>query len=236
MIHINPYGSISEISFNGLDVTDIDQFVIEQALHVKKDNYVDIYFYVRDNAKKISFFPITDCKKVYYTILKDSEYFKEKFGDIIHDHAHFRIQYTFKFVVISIYKNDWESYVFKVEPYDSAHLADILTRDAIRQSGLHSMLYYCFSNTKPETLVKIGRIKKDFYAYKAAASYGYFKFYKGNLDNLILRLYKVCNSKNEPVYFNTTISIDKIYRVDVSYKILNDDKPWYQLFLPDDEH
>lgn len=38
------------------------------------------------------------------------------------------------------------------------------------------------------------------------------------------------------VYFNTTIQIDKIYRVDVSYMILNDDKPWYQFFLPDDEH
>lgn len=37
-------------------------------------------------------------------------------------------------------------------------------------------------------------------------------------------------------YFNTTIKIDKIYRVDVAYKILNDDKPWYQFFLPDDEH
>ena len=38
------------------------------------------------------------------------------------------------------------------------------------------------------------------------------------------------------VYFNTTIAIDKIYRVDVSYMILNDNKPWYQFFLPDDEH
>lgn len=37
-------------------------------------------------------------------------------------------------------------------------------------------------------------------------------------------------------YFNTSIKIDKIYRVDVAYKILNDDKPWYQFFLPDDEH
>lgn len=37
-------------------------------------------------------------------------------------------------------------------------------------------------------------------------------------------------------YFNTTIKIDKIYRIDVAYKILNDDKPWYQFFLPDDEH
>lgn len=38
------------------------------------------------------------------------------------------------------------------------------------------------------------------------------------------------------VYFNTTIRIDKIYRVDVSYKVTNDDKPWYQFFLPSDEH
>ena len=37
-------------------------------------------------------------------------------------------------------------------------------------------------------------------------------------------------------YFNTTIKIDKIYRVDVAYKVLNDDKPWYEFFLPDDEH
>ena len=37
-------------------------------------------------------------------------------------------------------------------------------------------------------------------------------------------------------YFNTTIKIDKIYRVDVAYKITNDDKPWYQFFLPDEEH
>ena len=37
-------------------------------------------------------------------------------------------------------------------------------------------------------------------------------------------------------YFNTTIKIDKIYRVDVAYKVLNDDKPWYEFFLADDEH
>lgn len=38
------------------------------------------------------------------------------------------------------------------------------------------------------------------------------------------------------VHFNTTIKIDKIYRVDVAYKVVNDDKPWYQFFLPNDEH
>lgn len=38
------------------------------------------------------------------------------------------------------------------------------------------------------------------------------------------------------VHFNSTIKIDKIYRVDVAYKVVNDDKPWYQFFLPSDEH
>jgi len=38
------------------------------------------------------------------------------------------------------------------------------------------------------------------------------------------------------VLFNTTIKIDKIYRVDVLYTVTNEDKKWYQFFLPDDEH
>ncbi len=38
------------------------------------------------------------------------------------------------------------------------------------------------------------------------------------------------------VHFNTKIKIDKIYRVDVAYKVVNDDKPWYQFFLPSNEH
>lgn len=36
------------------------------------------------------------------------------------------------------------------------------------------------------------------------------------------------------VHFNTTIKIDKIYRVDVAYKLTNDEKPWYQWFLSDE--
>lgn len=37
------------------------------------------------------------------------------------------------------------------------------------------------------------------------------------------------------VHFNTTIKIDKIYRVDVAYKLTNDEKPWYQFFLSDED-
>lgn len=38
-------------------------------------------------------------------------------------------------------------------------------------------------------------------------------------------------------YFNTTIPIDKIYRVDVAYKVTNDNANWFQsIFLPNNEH
>lgn len=36
--------------------------------------------------------------------------------------------------------------------------------------------------------------------------------------------------------FNTNIPIDKIYRVDVSYTVTNDNKDWWQGFLPDTEY
>ena len=38
------------------------------------------------------------------------------------------------------------------------------------------------------------------------------------------------------VHFNLSINPDKIYRVDVKYTITNDNKDWYQFWLPDDEH
>ena len=37
------------------------------------------------------------------------------------------------------------------------------------------------------------------------------------------------------VHFNTTIPIDKIYRVDVSYVLTSDNKDWYQFWLQEDE-
>ena len=38
------------------------------------------------------------------------------------------------------------------------------------------------------------------------------------------------------VHFNLSINPDKIYRVDVKYTISNDNKDWYQFWLPDDSH
>lgn len=38
------------------------------------------------------------------------------------------------------------------------------------------------------------------------------------------------------VYFNLNVEVDKIYRVDVSYKVTNQDKEWYEFWKPEDEH
>ena len=37
------------------------------------------------------------------------------------------------------------------------------------------------------------------------------------------------------VFFNTTITIDRIYRVDVSYTLTSDNKSWYQFWLENDD-
>lgn len=36
--------------------------------------------------------------------------------------------------------------------------------------------------------------------------------------------------------FNTSIDIDRIYRVDVNYMVTNDNRKWWQFYLPIDEH
>ena len=38
------------------------------------------------------------------------------------------------------------------------------------------------------------------------------------------------------VFFNTSIEIDKIYRVDVHYTLTNEDKEWFEFLKPNDEH
>ena len=38
------------------------------------------------------------------------------------------------------------------------------------------------------------------------------------------------------VYFNLSIAVDKVYRVDCSYKLTNSDKKWWEVLLPSDEH
>lgn len=198
-IHINPYGSVSQLSFNGIDVLDMDKFIVTRALKVKEDNYIDLRNYIKDNTSAFSFYPITDGKRTYFTVLKYSEYFIKMFGNLVSDHNCFIVKYTLKYIAISIVKEDFrEDYVFVIDLYSQDHLQRMLITDALRQSGLNAQLYYCFSCNRPEILVRLGRIKSDFRAYKDGASAGDFSFYKGVVTNLILRIYKEVDANGKP--------------------------------------
>ena len=64
-IHINPYGSVSEFSFNGLEVTDIDRFIVTNALKVSSENYRDIRSDIEQNPQLFNFYPIVYKGKTY---------------------------------------------------------------------------------------------------------------------------------------------------------------------------
>ena len=49
IVHINSKGSISQISFNGADVTDMDAFIVKQAFKINDDNYYDIRAVIKNN-------------------------------------------------------------------------------------------------------------------------------------------------------------------------------------------
>ena len=52
-IHINSKGSVSQISFNGTDVTDIDAFIVRQAFHITDDHYFDIRKNIKNNRRSV---------------------------------------------------------------------------------------------------------------------------------------------------------------------------------------
>ena len=57
-IHINATGSVSQISFNGADVTDIDAFIVKQAFKITEDNYHDLRLVIKDRPDDFVFYPI----------------------------------------------------------------------------------------------------------------------------------------------------------------------------------
>lgn len=216
VIHINPYGSISEISFNGIDVTNIDRFVVEQAIHIKRENFEDIREYVYTHASEFAFYPISDGEYIRFTILKYCDLFYKKFGKIIEDHERFKIQYTLKYLIISVLYEQWEIYCFEIESFDEEHLQNLLITDAIRQVGLNKKLYYCFSN-KPEILLRIGQIKHDFRAFKSMGIANMCSFYKGFVSNLIIKLYKKNQKDNGKPLVNDTRRLILRFLIDATF-------------------
>lgn len=201
-IHINPSGSISTISFNGNDITDMDKFVATKAFKVKEENYFDIRSYIKNNTMEFCFYPLKSNGKITYTVLKRSKYFINKFGALVDDHDRFKVRYTPKYIVISILEsNKWENYVFVVDLYSDDQKSKLLIADLIRRKGFQNDIYSCFNNDKPQIFLAIGYTQNDFIGYRSMKKN--FNFYYSSILNLMLSLYKKKNKKNEPLVLET---------------------------------
>ena len=121
-----------------------------------------------------------------------------KYGGIIYDHNLFKVRYTLKYILVTIkIGNDWENHVYCIDLYDSNHLSKLLLSDAGRTSGMNNTLYFCFANTRPEELVRVGMIKKDFKAFGSGYCSLGFNFYKGTVTSAIMRIYKVLDKNGK---------------------------------------
>lgn len=178
-VHINSRGSVSQISFNGTNVTDMDAFIVQQALNIGKNNYFDIRHIIKENSEKFHYYPIQIGKKIFLTVLKNSPYFEEKYGAAIYsDKA--MVQYASKFLIF--YRNKKaKPDVYYTGLFDASSTANTLLDKAGKLLGGKTSIYYCFMNSRPEMFLHLGQTKSDFAAYHPEKNAKMYNFYWGSI-------------------------------------------------------
>ena len=178
VVHINSKGSVSQISFNGADVTDIDAFIVKQAFKINDDNYYDIRAVIKNNVDDFNFYPIQIDNKISFTVLKTSPYFVRKYYGSVHK-DYFRVEYASKYLIV--YHGTAQPDVYYIGLFSPEATANTLLEKAGKSLGGKSAVYYCYMNTRPELFLHIGQTKRDFIAYRPESNKGAYNFYKGSI-------------------------------------------------------
>lgn len=187
-IHINPKGSVSQISFNGSDVTDMDAFVAKQAFCISDDYYFDLRAEVRNNPEDFCFYPIQIGGKISLTVLKSSPFFERKYGQIIHTSS-VRVEYASKYLII--YRNDRSGPdIYCIGLFGPEATANTLLEKAGKSLGGKTTIYYCFMNSRPELFLHLGEVQSDFAAYHPEKNHDAYNFYKGSIISGIFKINK----------------------------------------------
>lgn len=195
-IHINPYGSISKFSFNGVDVLENDQFIIETALRTKLIKFHDIRGIINNSPDLFNFFPILSDGKIQFTVLKTSKFFVDMFGEsIIFDHSRFCVKYTPKYMIIYVCDDHdkWQTYCFICGPFTEKAKFEREMK-ALRQY-YDKELFFSFINERPEIYNSCGRNKSELLIPKAAVNV--YNFYKSTIVKAIIYKNRVTGANNE---------------------------------------
>lgn len=188
IVHINSKGSVSEISFSGSDVTDLDAFIVKQAFRVEDDRYFDIRTVIKSEPDSFLFYPIRIGNKTSLTVLKSSPYFERKYGVSIHNDE-IRVEYASKYMLI-YRRSDSTLDVYYIGLFSPESTANTLLEKAGKSLGGKSTVYYCFANMRPEMFLHLGQIKRDFAAYHPEKNSDGLNFYKGSVISGIFKINK----------------------------------------------
>lgn len=187
VVHINSKGSVSQTSFNGVDVTDMDAFIEKQAFQINGENYYDIRIVIKNNIDDFCFYPIQIGNKVSFNVLKTSSYFVRKYCGSVHA-DYFRVEYASKYLIV--YHGAAVPDVYYIGLFSPEATANTLLEKAGKSLGGKSAVYYCYMNTRPEFFLHIGQTKRDFVAYRPESNKDAYNFYKGSIICGIFRVNK----------------------------------------------
>ena len=195
LIHINDRGSVSQISFHGTDVTDMDAFVVMQALQIGEENYFDIRKVIKESPEDFNFYPIQINGRISMTVLKSSPFFEKKYGIGIH-WEDVRVEYASKYLLV--YRENWSKPdVYFVGLFSPEATAKTLLDKAGRTLGGQENIYYCFMNSRPEQFLHLGQVKGDFVAYHPEKNPDLYNFYTGTVISGIFKINKVTDDNGK---------------------------------------
>ena len=184
-LHINEKGSVSQISFHGSDITDLNEFVVRQALHIGPDHYFDIRQSIEAHPEDFCYYPICINGSISFTVLKSSPYFEKIYGAGLH-YREARAEYAAKYLIF-YRNNNAEPDVYLVGLFGPEATFNTLLQNAGKAYGGRHELYYCYSRMRPELFLHLGQVKRDFSAYHPEKNPDAYNFYKGAIINAIFR-------------------------------------------------
>ena len=205
-VHINPKGSVSVLSFNGLDIPNNDYDFFAAQIYqpkLKYKNKVDLRKHINDHINDFIFYPIHDESETKMAILKYSKYFINNYPvDKITN-----VEYTFKAMLITFtYDNGTsEVYYFRCDFEDQFKLSFKLMKNSM-DNTIKGDLYLCgFGRNEDFAVIMTGQYKEDFKVYEKYIRVANLQFYQTCILYWLTYLIKQTNN-DQQLKYRTVIS------------------------------